>query len=448
MVTVELVHTGTELVLGARLNRHAWWLSRRLAELGYTVKRHTTVPDQARAICDAVAEALGRADLVVVTGGLGPTSDDCTREEIARLLGRPLREDPEVLRHLEAFFAARGRPMPPRNRVQALVPEGARVLPNPRGTAPGLALEVRPNPFRKRTSGVGESTGMEAEPAGGTVPGSWLLLLPGPGRELYPMFEETVVPLLAQVLPVGEEWAAVTLRTVGLGESALEQQLAGPLAPWREAGVEVGYCAMPGLVDIRLSARGAAARERVAGAEQAVVGALGPAVYGRGGVSLEAVVLELLRGRGETLAVAESCTGGGLAHRLTNVPGASAGFLAGWVTYSNAAKVECLGVDPGVLQRHGAVSEVVAGQMAEGARQKAQSTYALATTGIAGPTGGTPNKPVGTVYIALAGPMPTRVIHRFNPFDRETFKAVTITQALDLLRSALLERGTGFPGAA
>lgn len=443
MVTVELVHTGTELLLGARLNRHAWWLSRRLTELGYMVTRQTTVPDQARAICDAVAEALGRADLVVVTGGLGPTSDDCTREEIARLLGRPLREDPEVLRHLEAFYAARGRSMPPRNRVQALVPEGARVLPNPHGTAPGLALEVRPNVFRQRASAIIGAKPADAEAVGDRAAGSWLLLLPGPGRELYPMFDEAVVPLLRQVLPVRDAWAGVTLRTVGLGESAVEQQLAGPLARWREMGVEVGYCAMAGLVDVRLTARGVGAQERVAGAEQAVVEALGPAVYGRGEVSLEQVVLELLRSRGETLAVAESCTGGGLAHRLTNVPGASAVFLAGWVTYSNAAKVDCLGVEPAALERHGAVSEQVARQMAEGARQRAQSTYALATTGIAGPTGGTPNKPVGTVYIALAGPVPTRVIHRFNPFDRETFKAVTITQALDLLRRALLEKAEG-----
>ena len=440
MVTVELIHTGTELLLGARWNRHAWWLSRRLHEMGYTVMRQTTVPDRAEAIREAVAEGLGRADLVIVTGGLGPTSDDCTREEIARLLGRPLREDPEIRERLEAFYAARGRPMPARSLVQALVPEGARVLPNARGTAPGLALEIRPNPFRNRKAGVGDTIEDGATREGRV---SWLVLLPGPTAELQQMFDEWVVPLLRQVLPVQQEWAAVTLRTVDLGESILEQQVVPVLEPWLAAGLEVGYCATPGQVDLRLSARGEGARALVAEAERVVRELLGMAVFGRGEETLEAVVLELLRQRGQTLAVAESCTGGGLAHRLTNVPGASTVFLAGWVTYSNAAKVECLGVDPDALVRHGAVSEAVARQMAEGARRRAQSTYALATTGIAGPSGGTPEKPVGTVYVALAGPPGTKVVHRFNPAERETFKAVTITQGLDLLRRTLLKEPCG-----
>jgi nicotinamide-nucleotide amidase len=419
-VNIELLNTGSELMLGRVLNTNQQWLCRRLADLGYTVTRQVAVADHGTDIRQAVREALSRADVVVTTGGLGPTSDDVTREQAAELLGKPLREDASVLGHIENFFAVRNRPMPERNKAQALVPAGARVLWNPRGTAPGLALEVRPNPFRE----------------GGQA--SWLVLLPGPPRELRPMFEETVAPLLSDLFPEREIFVCRTLRTVGLGESAVQKKIAGPLNLLVAAGLEIGYCAGPGRVDVRLSARGPESTKLVQSAEQEARGILAAAVFVEGEDELEAVIVRLLTERRQTLAVAESCTGGCIAHRITNVPGASAVFLAGFVTYSDAAKQKFLGVRPETLARHGAVSEVVAREMAEGARRVTGADYALAVTGIAGPSGATPTKPVGTVFVSLATPTETTLEQNFNHFERETFKQVTAQQALNRLRLVLV----------
>lgn len=411
---VELVNTGSELMLGRVLNTHQQWLGRRLADLGYVVSRQVSVPDTGADIQRAVREALGRAELVITTGGLGPTSDDLTRDDIARLLGRELRQDPAVLAHISQFFQSRGRPMPERTQVQALVPAGALVLANPNGTAPGLAIEVRPNPFR---------------------PGaSWLIMLPGPPRELRPMFTESVVPLLRKVLPEASEFICHTLRATGIGESVVEQRVSGPLEPLLGEGLELGYCARPGQVDIRLASRGRLAADVVKRAEGIVREKLGDYLYGCDEEEIEATLVGLLSRRKETLALAESCTGGCLADRITNVPGASAVLLAGWVTYSNAAKERCLGVRAETLAAHGAVSEAVAAEMAAGALERSGANYAISVTGIAGPSGGSAAKPVGTVFIGLAGPFATVVARNFNPFDRETFKQVTTQQALDLLR--------------
>jgi nicotinamide-nucleotide amidase len=418
-VIVELINTGSELMLGRVLNTHQQWLGRRLADLGYTVDRQVAVPDRAADIVQVLREALARADLVLVTGGLGPTSDDLTRDLLAQLLGRQLREDPGVVSHIEEIFRTRQRPMPAATRVQAMVLEGATVLPNPHGTAPGLAIQVQPNPFRE--------SGQE----------SWLVLLPGPPRELRPMFVESVVPLLARVAPRSEPFACRTLRAIGIGESIAQQRIEKPLEAMVAAGLEVGYCARMGQVDVRLSARGAGAEERVGQAVSIVGERLGAHVFGFEDEELEAVVLRLLESRRETLALAESCTGGCLAHRLTNIPGASAVLLGGLVTYSNEAKQRLLGVRPETLEVHGAVSEAVAREMAEGARKQLQASYALSITGIAGPSGGTKAKPGGTVYIGMAGPFPTVVERQFNPVDRETFKQVTAQQALNLLRLRL-----------
>jgi nicotinamide-nucleotide amidase len=417
----ELINTGTELLLGRVQNTHQQWLCRRLADLGHTVSRQTLVADAGPDIQAAVREALGRADVVITTGGLGPTSDDATREMIAQLLGRPLRENAALVGHIQSFFAARKRPMPARTRVQALVPEGALVLPNPHGTACGLALEVAPNPFR---------------PDAKT---SWLILLPGPPRELQPMFSDAVVPLLRQGAPPPSAFACRTLRSVGLGESLVEEKIAGALRTSVGSGLEVGYCARPGEVDIRLAARGPGAEQIVREAEQTVRGLIGRHIFGAEEDSLESVIVDLLAQKGRTLALAESCTGGCIAHRITNVPGASAVFLGGMVTYSDQAKIDLLGVSPELLARHGAVSEPTAREMAEGARRRFKAGYALAVTGIAGPAGGTDAKPVGTVFIALASDRPTVVLHPLNPYDRETFKQVTAQQALELLRRILVE---------
>jgi nicotinamide-nucleotide amidase len=422
-VVVELINTGSELMLGRVLNTHQQWLCRQLADLGYVVTRQVAVPDTGSDIEQAVREALARADLVITTGGLGPTSDDLTRDLVAQLLGKELREDAAVLAHIRSFFERRKRPVPERTQVQALIPEGATVLHNPHGTAPGLAMELRPNPFR----------------AGGQP--SWLIMLPGPSRELRPMFTDSVAPLLQRVLPLPGKFVCRTLRTTGIGESVVQEKIGGPLHGWVEAGLDLGYCARPGQVDVRLAARGGGAEQQVREAEAVVRELLGPHIYGVEDEALETVIVRLLTERQATLALAESCTGGGIANRLTNVPGASAVLLAGLVTYSNAAKQKFLGVQAETLAQHGAVSEPVAREMAEGAREQTQADYALAVTGIAGPSGGTPGKPVGTVFIGLAGPTGTVIERNFNPFDRETFKQVTSQQALELLRRTILASG-------
>jgi len=417
---IELINTGTELMLGRVCNTHQQWLCRQLADCGYIVTRQVAVADSGRDIEQAVREALAHADLVITTGELGPTSDDLTRDLIAQMLGWTLREDATVLAHVENFFATRKRPMPVRAKVQALVPEGAIVLPNPHGTAPGLAMEVCLNPFRP-----------DGKP-------SWLVMLPGPARELHPMFVESVLPLLRRVLPLEAGFVCRTLKTTGIGESLAQERIGGPLQRLIDAGLELGYCARPGEVDVRLSAHGVDAERLVREAEAIVRERLGSHIFGSDDDELESVVIRLLTERRQTLAVAESCTGGCIAHRLTNVPGASAVFRAGLVTYSNETKQKFLGVRAETLARPGAVSEATAREMAEGARRVNGTDYALAVTGIAGPTGGTPTKPVGTVFIGLADASGIVVEQNFNPFDRETFKHVTAQQALEMLRRAIL----------
>jgi nicotinamide-nucleotide amidase len=419
-VNVELINTGSELMLGRVLNTHQQWLCRRLADLGYTVARQVAVPDTGRDIEQAVREALSRADLLVTTGGLGPTSDDLTRDLIAQLLGKSLREDTAIVQHIEQFFAMRKRAMPASTRIQAHVPEGAVVLPNPHGTAPGLAMELRPNPFR-----------------GDGKPG-WLIMLPGPPRELRPMFADAVVPLLQRVLRPESEFVCRTLRTTGVGESVVQERIKPLLEPLVAVGLELGYCARTGQVDVRLSAAGSEALRLVRDAESIVCAELGSFIYGTDDEEIETVIVRLLTERKQTLALAESCTGGCITHRITNVPGASAVLLAGLVTYSNEAKGKFLGVRAETLAEHGAVSEAVAREMAEGAREQTGADFALSVTGIAGPGGGTPAKPVGTVFIALAKPTGTVVKKNFNSYDRETFKQMSANQALELLRQKIL----------
>jgi nicotinamide-nucleotide amidase len=422
-VNLELINTGTELMLGRVLNTHQQWLCRQLADAGYAVTRQVAVADSGPAIQTAIREALSRADGVLVTGGLGPTSDDLTRELIAQLLGRSLHVDTASLEHLRDFFARRSRAMPPSTAVQAQVPEGAIVLLNAFGTAPGLILDLSPNPFR----------------AAGRP--SWLLLLPGPPRELHPMFLHQALPWIRTRAPLSEPFVCRTLRSLGLGESVVEEKISGALRPFVEAGLAVGYCARPGEVDVRLTARGPNAEATVRGAEEAVLSRIGRHVFGRDDDEIEGVVVQLLAGQGKTLVTAESCTGGLIAHRLTNVPGASEVFLGGWVTYSNEAKLQALGVNTATLSTHGAVSEPVAREMAEGARRLSGADFALAVSGIAGPGGGAPSKPVGTVFIALARSGKSLVLPAFNPWDRATFKQVTSQQALELLRRTLADTG-------
>ena len=417
---IELINTGSELMLGRVLNTHQQWLCRQLADAGYVVERQVAVPDTGPAIEQSVREALGRADLIIATGGLGPTSDDITRDLIAQLLGCRLHTDPAVLSQIARFFTSRQRPQPESTKVQAQVPAGARVLMNRRGTAPGLVMEVPAGKFRQATRPT------------------LLVMLPGPPRELRPMFTEQVMPVIRECLPLIEPFACRTVRTAGIGESRVEEMVAPPLASLVQAGLEIGYCARPGEVDVRLVAHGARAGQLVNEGIAIIQPLLGQHVYGEEDAGLEQVIVQLFAERKQTLVIAESCTGGLISHRLTNVPGASEILWGGLTTYANAAKQKILGVTPAALAQYGAVSEAVARAMAEGARRLSGASYAVAVTGIAGPGGGTPEKPVGTVFMAVAGPQGTVVKAQLNRFDRETFKYVTSQQVLEMLRRQVI----------
>jgi nicotinamide-nucleotide amidase len=414
---IELINTGSELMLGRVLNTHQQWLCRQFADRGYTVNRQVAIDDSGPAIEGAVREALARAELIVVTGGLGPTSDDRTRDLIAALLGRTLHGDASVVAHIDGFFKSRKRPMPASTRIQAMVPQGAQVLMNANGTAPGLVIEPS----------VGNSSVCRL-----------LVMLPGPPRELRPMFTNQVIPILADRFPLPAPFVCRTLKTTGMGESQVEEKVAGPLKHLTDAGMDLGYCARIGEVDVRFVGHGADAQQQVSDAECIVRELLGPLVFAADDEQLEETIVRLLTDRRQTLALAESCTGGAIGNRITNVPGASAVFLAGLITYSNEAKQQFLGVRAETLAAHGAVSEETAKEMAEGARRKTGADFAISVTGIAGPGGGTPEKPVGTVWIGIASANGVTAQRRFNAFDRETFKNVTSQHALDLLRRQIL----------
>ena len=406
---VVVINTGTEILLGDVLNTHLTFIAREIFPLGLRVERQMSVPDGS-AIEDALKENFERADLIFVTGGLGPTTDDITRELTAGMLGLELAPDPEVEASITQRLRARGIRLTDRVLRQARVPRGAAVLPNENGSAPGLYFPANLN---------------------ASIASPYLFLLPGPPRELRPMFVQSVRPILQRIVRREEAFACRSYRIVGMGESYVEEAVGPQLLAI--AGLELGYCARMGEVDLRVIG----SIEVLEKAEAIIQAKLAAAIFSTSGEDLEAVIVRQLTHKKATLAVAESCTGGLLAHRLTNVPGASDIFLAGYITYSNEAKISMLGVAPAAIEEHGAVSETVARAMAEGARAKSSSTFALATTGIAGPGGGNEAKPVGTAYIALVGGGEPVVRHLFFPTDRETFKQLTTQMALNLLRERL-----------
>lgn len=402
---LELLNTGTELLFGSVVNTHLTYLGQQLFSLGLRIQRQTAVPD-GYAIRDAILEACPRADALVITGGLGPTSDDVTRDIVAELTGRPLEYVESIFERIRARFDRRGLRMSERISRQAYVPRGATVLDNDFGTAPGLYV-----------------------PATEQLP--HLFLLPGPPRELRPMFEAKVAPLL-RGLTAKPDLQATVYRTSGLGESYLEEMVGKELEAL--PGIEVGYCAHVGEVDLRLIGDA----KTLAQADRLVREKLGNYIVTTEPKELADVVVQQLTQRKAMLAVAESCTGGHLADRLTDVPGASAVLLEGHVTYSNAAKESTLGVPRALLEAVGAVSQEVATAMAEGVRVRADAHFGLSTTGVAGPGGGTAAKPVGTVFIGLAEKgEKTRVEKLFFPADRQTFKQMVSQYALNLLRRRL-----------
>jgi len=411
-MTVELINSGTELLLGEVVNTHAAWIAKRVFPLGLRIARQTTVPD-GPAIRDAVCETFNRADIVFVTGGLGPTTDDITREAVAEILGLKLVANETIRSAIEARLAARGYKLLDRMLRQTLVPEGATVLPNKNGTAPGLHIPSLSTP---------------------SLASPHFFLLPGPPRELKPMFEESVLPILRGLLGGLPEKECRIYRVVGLGESAVEEMIGLELSENKE--LEVGYCARPNEVDFRLIG----SKRLLDEIEPLILQTLGKNLVSAKGEGIEEWIVEHLATAGRTISTAESCTGGLLANRLTNVPGSSRVFQRGFVTYSNESKSDLLGVSQELLSTHGAVSEPVARAMAEGALRNATSDFSLALTGVAGPDGGTPEKPVGTVFIAMARhDNPTQCQNFSFPVDRATFKQLATQAALDMLRRALLE---------
>jgi nicotinamide-nucleotide amidase len=413
--TAEILAVGTELLTPFRLDTNSLYLTAQLNDLGIDVRSKSVVGDDVRELAARFRDALGRVDLVITTGGLGPTADDVTREVVAEALGLPLVENPAVLETIRSRFVRRGLRMPDANRRQAAVPAGATPLPNTNGTAPGLWMSI-----------------------GDRV----VVLLPGPPRELQPMFEQHVRPELAARSGGRRVWRRV-LKIVGRPESHVEE-IANPIYSRLAEGpvpIETTILASPGIIELHLSARGEDAAAIEAALErgvQVLAAALAPAVFSVDGRSLEEVIGGLLLARGQRVAVAESCTGGLLAGRLTDVAGSSDWFVGGVVAYANEVKVEALGVAPELLAAHGAVSEPVARAMAEGARQRLHADLGVGVTGIAGPTGGTPEKPVGTVVIAVAAASGTRVRTLSFGGERGIVRQHAVHNALEQLRQALI----------
>jgi len=408
-VRVELINTGSELVLGFTVNTHLSYIARQLASIGLRLDRQVTVADDRAEMRAAVEEALQRSDVLIITGGLGPTSDDFTRDVVAELLGRKLMRDEAVAAAITERIRKRRIQLPDSIYVQALVPVGAQVLPNRNGTAPGLALDQD---------------------------GRLVLLLPGPPRELKPMFEEYVLPVLEKHFGDQARFDCRVFKVVGLAESIVEEKVAPGLADLKD--VELGYSAKMGEVEVRIITHLQSTADE---AEKRIRAALGGNIYGIDSDRLEETVVKMLAAAHKTIAVAESCTGGTISNRITNVSGSSDVFINGCVTYSNESKVRLLGVREETLKAHGAVSEEVAREMAEGIRARSKTDFGISTTGIAGPTGGTPEKPVGLVYIGFATPERTEVKRHMLTFDRETFKFFVSQYALDAVRRELLTGG-------
>jgi nicotinamide-nucleotide amidase len=422
MTRAAILSIGDELTLGQSVDTNSAWLASRLAELAVLTIEHRTVADDRTAIGRAISELTVATDLLVTTGGLGPTDDDLTRESLADVFspGQELVADANALNHLRNLFERRGRSMPKSNLRQASRPANMQCLPNPHGTAPGLAGDwTSPNNGHR----------------------CLVFSLPGPPREMQPMFADHVVPALHDREIVRDDHVLLTafVNEFGMGESTAAQKL-GDLMH-RERDPLVGTTASDSIVTARIRTSGLC--ENASKSLDEIVSEVErlwfPYAFGRGHCTLANSVGEMLKSSRSTLAVAESCTGGLLSKFIVDVPGSSDWFKGGWVTYSNELKTHCLGVDAALIDKHGAVSAVVAMAMAQGSREAAGTDWALAITGIAGPDGGTPNKPVGTVYIGIAR-RDSAVRCRGFEFtgDRATVRDRSAKAALQMLRLALM----------
>ena len=412
-MNAEIIAAGSELLTAERVDTNSLYLTAELNNLGVEVTAKAVIGDDRDRLAEAVRAALSRSALVILSGGLGPTEDDVTREAVALALDRRLVFRPEIAEQIEARFARMKRKMVEVNKRQAFVIEGADVLPNDRGTAPGQWIE--------------ESGGVA-------------MLLPGPPHELKAMFERQCLPRLRRIVP-DHSIRTLLLRVTGIPESDLDQLI----SPVYKKYLNPVTTILAGNGDIQVHLRARCASVGEAEALLAEVGApiealLGDKIYSRNGDPLEVVVGEMLHKAHATVAVAESLTGGMLGERFTTVPGSSRYFLGGFLTYSNAMKVELLGVDPQLLAHFGAVSPETAEAMAAGARRLTKATYALAVTGVAGPESGEDAAPVGTVYVALADPEKTVAVHRQFLGDRTRIRMFTTQMALDVLRRRLMGR--------
>ncbi len=412
--SAEIVTIGTEILLGDLVDTNTAWLSERLASLGVGIYRHTTVGDNRARITAALKEAAARADLVITTGGLGPTSDDLTNECLAAVTGRGMVEYPEAREHVDTMFEKFGRKPTANNYKQALFPEGTRLIPNPLGTAMGSLLDDD---------------------------GTLFATLPGVPSEMKRMFEDTLEPLIRA--RSDGSIVSKTLWFAGIGESALAEQVQDFLDA---TDPTVAPLAGQGKVRLRITTRAATQREaenKIAPVEREILARLGDYYFGEDDETLESAVGRLMKEQGVTLALAESCTGGLLAKRLTDIAGSSAYFKEGLVTYTNESKERLLGVPHDLLVEHGAVSEPVARHMAEGVRKLAASDYGLSVTGIAGPDGGTKEKPVGLVFVGLSdagGTVAERLDLSAWARSREAIRERSANRAFDLLRLRLEER--------
>ncbi len=415
MMTAEIIAIGSELLTPFRQDTNSLYLTAQLNSLGVEVGFKTVVGDDFKDLVRVITTALSRADIVLLSGGLGPTEDDLTREAVAETLCLQLRRDPEIVRGIERRFAEHGWKMSANNVKQGDVITGAVVLPNANGTAPGQWI-------------TGKSDGKEKV----------IVLLPGPPHELKALFESSVLERLRAKVPQ-QFLATRVLKITGMGESACDARIA-PIYK-RFADVRTTILAGPGEIQLHLRTQAPsadAAQKRVDDVVEKVEDELGDNVYSDNGDSLEQIVSYYLQMRNATLAVAESCTGGLVAERLTSVSGSSRYFIGGAVVYSNALKTAFADVPPDLIEMYGAVSEQVSRALAEGIRKRCGTTLGLGITGVAGPTGGTAEKPVGLVFHALANESETEVIKRNFPGDRARVRWFASQQALDMVRRKLM----------